>query len=444
MISHSFSFPSDGDALVNARALQTALDTFHDVTVINPGVYDVAGTIFLSDHTHVTFAPGVILKRQPDPSGKNGYFFVNRGAFTGTVNEDIAVIGLSMLANSVESAAAQIVPHLPELAAGGADALNAFFDTVILGLRAHLAFLYVKDLVIRDFTLPDLCAWDYGVQISDFENVTLENIRIEGNKDGVHFGPGRHFVLKNGVFRTKDDPIALNADDYSPSGATIGMLEDGLIENCVDENQDSTFGYFIRLHVGAACPWTHGMTVTHSDSVMVEDRLYRTVLPADHLPHVSLTPPTHEEGFAVLDGIPWVRVKPLCPSPIAAVRNVTLKDLTVEKDRDAVVLLYMSDNEHHHGWREGAPVPVTENVTFENVRVTGNIRTAFWFCAPEKNLTLKDCDLNGGAVRFEQGSCGFGAYPASFTLENVKNFRLDDGDAFRDPPEGAPHYPVKY
>ncbi len=445
MNASEFGFLPQNDAATNAAALQKAIDSTNDITVDIPGIYDVAGSIFLHGGCHLLFAENVFLRRQHAISGNDGYFFVNRGAFTGKRDEDIYICGLNVIANNIESTAARCVPELPQTVARGEEALNGLLENNVFGLRAHLAFLYVKDIVIKDFTLTDLGDWDYGIQISDFVGAVLDDIRIEGNKDGVHFGPGRDFVLKNGVFRTKDDPIALNADDYSPSAPTIGMIENGFIENCTDLKQDNTYGYFVRIHVGSAVDWFPGIEITHSDSVICNGRMYRAVLPADNIRHVSNIMPTHERGFRIHDGIAWIRIGYSDDAPrVAAVKNVKLRGLKSDKDRDASVIMYMSDNEHHHGWRSGAEVPVCENITFEDFRITGKVKNAFLICSPTENLSFTDCDLNGSAIRFEQGSCGLGKYGASFSLKNVTDFRIDDDDAFRDPADGKPRYRIKY
>lgn len=442
-----FGFLPSNDGARNKNALQRAVDECADVEIVDPGIYDFEGTLYIPSGRRLRFSPGTVVRRMPEKSGKNGYFMINKGAFTAETNEDITVDGLTLEVNGVESAAALSVDILDELAEQGEDALNAYFDNTILGLRGQLAFMYVKGLTVTDFTLNDLCAWDYAVHISDFDGVLLENVHIEGNKDAIHFGPGKNFVLRGGVFRTLDDPIALNADDYAPSAPNIGTIENGLIENCIDLEQDRTCGYFVRLLTGAAVDWTPGMTIRHSDSVIYNGRFYRAVLPSDGTEKISVTPPAHEKGFRILDGIPWIRTHlgyTADELPRAAeIKNVTFRSLRSEKTRPAVVILYIADNKYHRGCREGSPVPYARDIRFDGVSLCGRARDAFLLCAPFENFSIKNSRLNGAAIRFEQGSCGTGAYPAAFTLENVRDFRMDDSGAFSEsaPPE---EYAVKY
>ena len=440
-------FSTQNSGSENIKILQAAVDEYKEIEITDSGVYEVAGTVYLDDDVTLTFGKDVVIKRVDSGKGKNGYFLVNRGAFTGKYNKNITIKGLSLVENNIESAAALSVDLLPELMEQGEDTLNDYYDETIIGLRGQLSFMYVENLKIYDFTLNDLCSWDYAVQISDFRNIEIDTVHIEGNKDAIHFGTGKGFILRNGTFRTKDDPIALNADDYSPSAPTIGTIEDGLIENCIDLDQESTYGYFVRLLIGSQGEWKKGMEVMHSDSVIYEGREYRSVLPDDGTRKISLTPPTHEKGFKIIDGIAWVRVhggRSEKPQYTADIKNVTFRNLISEKTRKNTVILYVCENNIHRGRREDTPIPKIENIVFDDIKIKGETETAFLLCAPADKLTIKNCDLNGAGIRFEQGSCGIGKYPASFSLENVRNFRLDDANAFRNRNADDAAYTVKY
>ena len=87
---------------------------------------------------------------------------------------------------------------------------------------------------------------------------------IKGRKDGIHFGPGKRFTIRDGIFQTFDDAIALNGQDYSTSNPEMGWIEDGIIENCYDLNQEKTVGFFCRMLAGAWIDWEKGMKVQQS------------------------------------------------------------------------------------------------------------------------------------------------------------------------------------
>ena len=148
-----------------------------------------------------------------------------------------------------------------------------------------------ENLVVEGYVVKDLPAESFGVQVCTFENARFENLWIEGRKDGVHLGRGRKFVIRHAVFRTFDDPIALNAHDYSTSNPQMGWIEDGVIEDCYDLDDEDTTGFFCRVLAGSWLPWREGMVVQRSDSVVYSGRVYRVVMPPDGRTFVSRTPP---------------------------------------------------------------------------------------------------------------------------------------------------------
>jgi hypothetical protein len=72
-------------------------------------------------------------------------------------------------------------------------------------LHGRLAFFHVKFLRIEGFRCLDLGKMQYGIHICSFEDVVV----TKGMRDGVHFGRGRRFTVRNGVLQTFDDSIAL-------------------------------------------------------------------------------------------------------------------------------------------------------------------------------------------------------------------------------------------
>ena len=142
----------------NAKTLQSALDKGGDIIVEGPGYYRISETLYIGDHTHLSFADGVYIVRMPSFEGFNRYFIANKGIFERKINEDISVTGLFLNANGV----AHTDPTLEK------DNGN------IIGARGHLMFSFVKDLTIKNIVIPDLCPVDYGIQIANFENVLVE------------------------------------------------------------------------------------------------------------------------------------------------------------------------------------------------------------------------------------------------------------------------------
>ena len=313
-----FGFLPENSADENSAALQAIVNRGGDIVIDVPGVYDLSETIRLGDDVSLRFGAGVYVRRAlaADGTQRQGYVFVNRGAYERTYNKNISITGLHLIASGME-------PSYE----------NQTESDMVTGLRAHLAFFYVRNLTIRDFELLDLGRCAFGIQICTFENAILENIHIEGGKDAVHFGKGSKFVVRHGLFRTFDDPIALNAHDYATSNPQMGWIENGVIEDCYDLDQESTTGFFCRILAGSWGDWTEGMVVRHSDSVVSDGRVYRVCMKPDGQTYISKTRPTHTDGAAELDGITWVMVQDDDPIYNCGCRNIHFKDIFLEKKR---------------------------------------------------------------------------------------------------------------
>lgn len=393
----SFGFLPGKDAAENTQILNDLLAANADVTVTVPGIYDLIGPVFLNSHNHLTFAPGTTVRRIPGPPARNTNLFINRGAFTGVRNEDISLKGLHLVTSGVEHSS-----PTPDWAG------------TVTGLRGHVAFLYVRDLVISNMTVSDLGAGDYAIQVSDFENVLIERVRAEGLKDGVHFGPGRHFILRDCAFRTYDDDIALNCSDYSVSNPNLGTIEDGLIENITDLPGQKTDAFFLRFLVGSPRPWTKGMQVYHSDAVVNDGKMYRVVMSPDNRCYTSVTPPTQETGFAELDGITWVRtnlgysedelLKPFC------CLNIVCRNIFLEQPRELAMLMYMDNSEFLRSYHEGSPIPEIRGIVFENLQVLKPVAHLLDCWTNIGDVTFKNCDLGGADIRIEKNKL-LGEYP---------------------------------
>jgi len=216
IIAKDYGFLSENDGTENAIALQKAVNNGGDIYIDQPGIYCLQDTIYIGDDTTIIFCAGSYIKRIKDDS-ETGYAFINKGAYTQTYNKNIKIIGLHLLCNSVvcNEPTPESKKNIP-------------------GIAAHVAFFHIKNLEISDFETLDLPAENFAIQVCTFENILIENIKIEGLKDGIHLGRGSKFVIRHGIFKTFDDPIALNAHDYATSNPQLGWIEDGLIEDCYD------------------------------------------------------------------------------------------------------------------------------------------------------------------------------------------------------------------
>ena len=139
--------PSDGPEK-NTSVLQQYLDRGGTIRLEEPGTYDLNGPLFIGDDTALEFGPGVIIRRMP--GGADHPFIVNRGVTEKKQNRNIRVEGLHLVTNNVD-----LRPHL----------------SLYPALRGHLAFLGVRDLIIRDYQCLDLTRIGYGIHICSFENI---------------------------------------------------------------------------------------------------------------------------------------------------------------------------------------------------------------------------------------------------------------------------------
>lgn len=386
-----FGFLPANDAIKNAKALNDAVRSGGDIIVSVPGVYDIGDTVYLKNGTHLHFSEGVTLRRTEDKNSDNGNLFINEGAFAGEYNEDISITGLHLVTNSIQST--------PEESGG---------TKTITGLRGHIAFMYIKNVRLSDIKITDLSLKDYAIQISDFSNAIVENCHLEGLKDGIHFGPGNDFAVRNCSFRTADDAIALNCYDYSVSNPNCGDIENGIIENCTDLKGEPTEAFFLRILVGGWKKWEQGMTVYHSDAVVHNGKLYRIVMHPDNEAYTSLTPPTHETGYCELDGIRWVRThKGYKENELpftASCRNITVRNIVFMQPRHTQMLIYSAYDEYVRSYHRGNPVPEVKNIVFENLQIHCKTENLINIITKTDPIIFKNCRLNGSIIKQEQNT----------------------------------------
>lgn len=369
--AHIYGFAPDNSPYENSIALQKALNENKQVMITTPGIYDISEQIIIGSNTEIVFGKDVVLRRNKSKSAKNGYVFVNRGTFSGEYDHNIKISGLHLLCNNTEST-------------------GFGKDSAIIGVRAHLVFLWVKDLHIDNFVCENLIEKDYAVQISGFENISITNSYIFGLKDGIHLGNGTNFIIKNCKFRTYDDPIALNAYDYSVSNPHVGNIDNGVIENCYDLADDHTVGFFCRILGGAWVDWYKGMKVQHSDTVVYNSRVYRVVMnPRDGKIYESVTPPCHSHGLKDYDGINWV----MCTEGNVyncGCHNIHFKDIHLQKKRNmaAIGIEYNNDTYARSYYPRAEAIPQSD-ITLENIHIyEDNVPILLRSTSPASNIRI--------------------------------------------------------
>jgi hypothetical protein len=338
----------------NRQALQQALDHGGTVTISRPGTYAIAGTVYIGSHTALLCGAGVVL-RKVDEQGPFSHVILNKGALTRTWDQDIVVDGLHIEVNGIDVRQWQV-----------------------FGLHGQVAFFYARDVAIRRFRCYDLGKAQYGIHVCTFEDLLVDDVIIHGHKDGVHLGRGRRFTIRNGVFGTSDDAVALNAHDYDVGNPELGWIEHGVIENCHDLRVNRDVGFFARILAGGWSDWRPGMEVQKSDTVVSEGRLYRVSAQPDGRVFTSRTRPVHASGAQELDGITWVMVQ-TDATYTAGVRQVTLRDIFLSKPRIGMSI-HFDDGWYSRSYYPGSPRPVQEQLMFDGVHVLHDEPTAFLAC----------------------------------------------------------------
>lgn len=371
----TFGFSPEASGLDNTKALQRAVDQGGTITVSRPGIYNIAGTVYVGGNTSLIFGNNVSLKKVNE-QGAFSQVLLNRGALTKTYDQNITIEGLRIIVNGMDDLAFQVY-----------------------GLRGQLAFFYVKDLRIDRFRCLDLGKLQFGIQVCTFEDLTINDVTIKGDKDGVHLGRGKRFTISNGTFQTFDDAIALNAHDYATSNPELGWIEDGVVEDCHDLDAEKSTGYFCRILAGAWVDWKAGMKVQQSDSVVSDGRIYRVQAKPDGTVYKSITRPSFANNSMVLDGINWSMVQTNV-TYTAGVRNVVFRDIFLEKPRIGFSIHFDNDK-FSRSYYPGAPIPEQEQLVFDNIHVLYDQKIDFLSIGtPVDVVTIMNSSFRDNSINF--------------------------------------------
>ena len=371
----SFGFLPTNSASQNVTALQNAVNGGGTILIDLPGVYDVNDVIFLESNTSLIFGNNVFIKLQGHKK-----FLLNRGSITRTYDENISVKGLNIIAN------------------GKSPEYNYY------GLRGFIAFFYIKNLIIEDFTLLDGTSGVYVIHICTFENIILEKLRIEGYKDAVHLGRGSKFIIRDCIFKTYDDPIALNAHDYTSGQPEYGWIEDGLIENCYDlaDPDRGTVGYFARILAGAWVDWFSGMTVnSYGETCVNAGRLYKTIGTRGSV-LTSTYAPTHESGIVTYpDGVKWVMMQENGVGYTAGCRNIHFRNIYLQKPRSIGFSIHFDNDSYSRSYYPNAPIPIQKNLQFENINMEAEIDYLINAVTPIDSIKIINSNLGNTSIRLD-------------------------------------------
>lgn len=375
-----YGFSPDSAPMENTKALQKAVDQGGTIIVSQPGTYEIGGTVYVGSYTTLKFGNGVSLKKV-DATGFFSHVFLNKGALTKTYDQNIVIEGLHVIVNGIDKVFSEVY-----------------------GLRGQVAFFYIKDLRIERFRCYDLEEMQFGIHICTFEDIIVNDVVIEGKKDGVHLGPGKRFTISNGVFRTYDDAVALNARDYATSNPELGWIENGVVQNCHDlPDGKDPIGYFCRILAGGWKDWEPDMVVQHSDSVISNGKLYRVQAKADGSVYKSKNPPSHNSGSKEYEGINWGVVQENVVYT-AGVRNVVFRDIFLEKARTSFSV-HFDNGRFSRSYYPGSDIPVQKHLLFDNIRVMHDEEEPLiGIATPVDSLNITNSSINNNRIVFSRNS----------------------------------------
>lgn len=387
---YGFSVNATGED--NSNALQKALNGGGKVIVDGQGIYDISRTIFIDSNTELVFEDGVILNKcRNSEGGLMSHMFINRHAFERTYDENISIQGMNIQMNRLDN---------------GNDIGR------IQGLGGTISFFYIKNLVIKDFKSIGGGDADFTIQICTFDSVRVENVYIEGLKDGIHFGRGKNFIVRNGKFKTYDDPIALNAHDYHISNPELGWIENGLIENCYDMEDGYDIGFFCRILAGAWPEWESGMMVQNSDAVISDGKIYRLSSSLGESLVKSIDKPVHEEGAKTYeDGLTWIMFQKNDIIDHCGVRNVHFKDIYLQKERAAAFSFHFDNDSFSRSYYPNCTTPVQTGIILENIHQQNYIDKLVFCITPVDTIKIVNSTLYDSWVEMcdvQTSGCDYG------------------------------------
>ena len=373
-----FGFSPSAAASKNVAALQKALNGGHKtVNVTAPGIYDLDATVYLDSHTRLACGKGVTLRK----AAPYGFMLINRGVLTREWNERIAIDGLHIACNGHS--------RLPPP------------NDPAYGMRGQVSMFRVKGIEVTNFRCLDVKESQFCLHFCTFEDLLVDGFEIRGRKDGVHLGPGKGFVIRNGVCQTGDDAIALNAQDYPSANPAQGDITDGLVENIVDEPLDPPAphpGNVSRLLTGAWVEWHEGIRLQNGDTVRLGRHVYRILATFDTTQHESKTPPAHTSGaWRSPEGLTFVH-NTSDGIVRASIRNVTFRNIR-SLARNGFSAAWEDGKYHRAVHPEVKPdsLPVCE-VNFEDCISESPTRRSFISGNSNLKATLRNVAGNGRLV----------------------------------------------
>lgn len=372
----AYGFLPTNDAATNTANLQSVVNGGGTILVDLAGTYEINNVIQLDDNTTLIFGANVFIKKTASYP-----VFINKGAFTRTYNTNIQIIGLHLICNGK----------------------SGYQYDEMYGLFGHIEFFYIKNLIIDKFYVDDLPSSTYAIHVCTFENVQFTNCIIRGEKDGLHFGRGNRFVIRHCRFSTKDDAIALNSYDYDIGNPELGIIENGIIDDCVFEDNEYEKSLDVRISASNWPDWTVGMKVQKSDTVVYNGKMYRVIADPDGTLYTSNTPPDFESGKQVIDGITWYMAQSNDVTHQSFVRNVKFSNILVEHTySSAFIYSKFADDNWCRGYYQGEGIPCNYNLQIDNIITVKEVGGIIGGFAPVDYVIVRNSKVNGAVTTFSK------------------------------------------
>ena len=370
VLAENYGVSPTNTAEENSTAMQKLLNNCGTIMLLKPGTYKFGKILKVKSNTRLLFGSGVFIDLSETVNG----FMVNESAYSNiNIDANIYIDGLSIKVNGSNL--------------GGAG---------IVGMNGLLNFFNVNNLVLENIKCADIPNDVFFVHLCRFYNVLIDNITAIGKKDAIHVNCGNFLTIRHGIFKTYDDPIALNAHDYPRCVPYYGLIENVLIEDCIDEADTSTTGFFCRMLGGAWADWKSGNNYRHSDTIVTENGIYR-MIGSGTTEYTSTVKPTHTSGEVTeSDGITWRFIQPHFDAIYSVgCRNITFRNILLKKNRENVFAFHYDNDSFSRSYYPNAVPFVQTNIVFDNITCIGDITNFIYGITPVDNIKLMNSTLYG-------------------------------------------------
>lgn len=378
--AEDYGFLTTETAARNVIALQSVVLGGGN-TFIKTGSHDMSATVLLDSNTSIFSELGTQLKM----ASSYCHLFLNRGALTKTLNENISIDGIELVASG-----------------------NDNNTPLVYGIDGYMAFYYVKNLTIRNFKCVDSVP-SLGFFFVRWENVYCDNIYIRGGKAGLNFGVGHHAIVNSYLSETYDDAGALIGVGYPLHTCEVGNVHDILFQNCTDQSYDGSIfvGYHMRALPASWADWNNGNTYRTGNLCLNEGHLYQ----CDNIAGFSTVgsvAPTHTTGAIVgADTISW-RYKQDTSDYAANIYDITYDNHTQTRERAIFAEEALVGVGIYEGCYPGTfPLVNTHNIVIKNSTIVFVNPTIYSFLFVTawsiSNITFVNCHIEGLLHLFDTG-----------------------------------------